>query len=199
MTERVVDLLEAVQVHEEQGKCVVLTSRDLQRLLGELEEGAAILELSQLVHERERLEQLGISAQGLFPFSKRNVRSMLVHGDLDRAAKLDFLERLDDVAERPGRDRALQCRRIAVTGEENHRYRRSLLNQPSCLNAVDFAAKAHVHDDELRLKLLRHSHRLRSFARNAADAITEAGQGLREIMRDNAFVLHEQNGGRSGV
>ena len=67
VAERVVDLLQAVQVHEEQRHGVLLAPRHLQRLLAELEEAAAIFQLRQLVDQRQVLgaaPQMPLRARG---------------------------------------------------------------------------------------------------------------------------------------
>ena len=63
------------------------------------------------------------------------------------------------------------------------------------LHSVDLAAQAHVHDDQLRLQLLGHAHRLAALAGDAGNAITQAAQRLLEVLSDDAFILDDQNGG----
>jgi hypothetical protein len=70
-----------------------------------------------------------------------------VDRDLDRAAQVVFLERLDEIAQRAGHDRALQGLRVGVAGQEDHRHGCILLDRARRLDAVQLAAQAHVHDD----------------------------------------------------
>ena len=79
---------------------MMLALRDLQSLLRELEETAPISQLRQLVDQRQILHVLGVATKRLFALMNGHVGAMLVNRDLDRAAKLDFLEWLENVAER---------------------------------------------------------------------------------------------------
>ena len=162
----------------------------LQCLLGELEEAAAILELRQLVDQRQ---VLGTAAQMLLALAALDVGAVLVDRDLDRAAQVGFLERLDEIAERTGRDRALQGLGIAVTREEDHRHGRVLLDRARRLDAVHIAAQADVHDHELRVQLARHLDRFGAFARDPADAVAQPRQRIFEVARDQTLVLDQQD------
>ena len=169
---------------------VLLGARHIQRLLAELEEAAAVFQLRQLVDQRQ---VLGAAPQMRLALAAGDVGAMLVDRDFDRAAQVGFLERLDEIAERAGRHRALQSLGVAMPGEKDDRHRRIFLDRARCLDAVDFAAQAHVHDDELRMQLARHLDCFGAFAGDAADAVAEPRQRIFQIARDHAFVLDQQD------
>ncbi len=86
-----------------------------------------------------------------------------------------------------------------MTGEKDDGHMGLFLHQARGLNAVDLASQAHVHDDQLGPQLRGHGHRLRAFAGHAADAVAEAGERFHQVLRDDAFILDDEDGRRMGL
>ncbi len=121
--------------------------------------------------------------------------SMLVEGDLDRAAQLFFTERLDDVAKGLAGPGAVQALPIGEGGQEDHRHAEPLTHQPGRLHAVHLAPEHDVHQDQVGMKLSHPPDRFFARGDHPGNRIAEAHQSAVNVGRYDFFVLDDEDVG----
>ena len=116
---------------------------------------------------------------------------------LDRRHEVLLAERLDEVPEDAGFDRARDELLLAVGGEQHDRHRAVVEDPPGGLDPVE-PRHLHVHDREVGLELARERDRLLAVARLAGDLVAGPLEQVAQVEPDDRLVLGDQDAHREG-
>src|SRR5262249_17790999 len=112
---------------------------------------------------------------------------------LDRGAKLQLLERLQEVAVGLGDAGAPERVVVGVGGEVDDWDVPPIADDLRRLDAVDAALDADVHEDEVGLELAGHGDRLLAARRHADDGVADPVELEPEVASDETRILDDQD------
>ena len=114
---------------------------------------------------------------------------MALQRELDGAAQLPLVERLEHVAVRRGRGGAPHGRLVGVRGEEDHRDVEAFANLGGGLDAVHRSAEADVHQHEIGSGVRDGADRRGARVDDRGHLVAEAAERRGDVHRHDGLVL----------